>query len=87
MEKGEKGDRICWVTYMGHRTSSEGVCLPSSEAFSIPSKRTKENKNRPIPKDTSYYLCYNFKKLIYIFIEYRLIYLREEGSSFLTDKT
>lgn len=36
VEKGERGDRTCWVTYMGHRTSSEGVCLPSSEAFSIP---------------------------------------------------
>ena len=38
VEKGERAGRTCWVTYMGHRTSSEGVYLPSSEAFSIPSE-------------------------------------------------
>lgn len=26
MEKGERGDRTCWATYMGHRTSSVGAC-------------------------------------------------------------
>lgn len=36
VEKGEGSDRACWATYMGHRTSSVGACLPSSEAFSIP---------------------------------------------------
>lgn len=30
---------------------------------------------------------YNFKKLIYVFIEHRLIYVREKGLSFLTDRT
>lgn len=38
VEKGERGDRTCWATYMGHRTSAVGACLPSSEAFSIPSE-------------------------------------------------
>lgn len=38
VERGEGGDRTCWATYMGHRTSSVGACLPSSEAFSIPSE-------------------------------------------------
>lgn len=30
---------------------------------------------------------YSFKKLIYVFIEHRLIYVREKGLSFLTDRT
>lgn len=38
VEKGERGDKTCWATYMGHRTSSEGACPPSSEVFSIPSE-------------------------------------------------
>lgn len=64
-EKGGRGDRPRWVTHMGRRTSSEGVCLPSSEAFSIPSKRTKEHENRPSPKVTSYYSRYGFNLWIH----------------------